>query len=271
MEDLFLFFLFILGLCVGSFLNVVIQRLPRGSSIIKKRSHCFSCKKNLKWYDMVPLLSFVFLKGKCRFCHSPISWQYPTVELITGILFVATILFLPEKSIMYHVVSIKYAIPIVYFLFIVSSFIAIFFIDLKHGIIPDKIVYPAVIISLLYIILNTYYPLRSEASLILPYFLSAVGAFLFFLLIFLATRGRGMGFGDVKLSFLMGLVLGFPAIVIALYSAFLTGAIASIILVVLGKKKIPGGTIPFGPFLVIGTFIALFFGRYIQEIIRPFF
>lgn len=80
-----------------------------------------------------------------------------------------------------------------------------------------------------------------------------------------------MGFGDVKLSFLMGLVLGFPGVVIALYSAFLTGALASIILVVSGKKKIPGGTIPFGPFLVLGMFIALFLGNSIQEILKPFF
>ncbi len=253
-----LIFIFILGLCVGSFLNVVIERLPRGESIIKKRSYCPSCKKNLKWYDMIPVFSFVFLKGKCRFCQSPISFQYPTVELVTGVLFVGVIWGIREIGEIGDIWTIGYS------LFIVSSLIAIFFIDLKYGIIPDKIIYPAFIVSFLYILLNTYY-------LILSHLFSAIGAFLFFLLIFLATRGRGMGFGDVKLSFLMGLVLGFTAIVIALYSAFLTGALASIILVVLGKKKIPGGTIPFGPFLVIGTLIALFFGNSIQEIVKPFF
>ncbi len=263
MEDLFLFFLFLLGLCVGSFLNVVIQRLPRGSSIIKKRSHCFSCKKNLKWYDMIPLLSFVNLAGKCRFCHSPISLQYPVVELVTGLLFIWVI---------GGIGGIRDVWVIGYYLFIISSFIVIFFIDLKHGIIPDKIVYPAILIASLFAIFSPRFGEAGNFQLsTLNYVLSAIGAFLFFLLIFLATRGRGMGFGDVKLSFLMGLVLGFPGVVIALYSAFLTGAIASIILVVSGKKKIPGGTIPFGPFLVLGMFIALFLGDSIQEIVKPFF
>lgn len=244
-----LFIIFFIGLCVGSFLNVLIDRLPREESIIKKRSYCESCKHKLAWYDLIPLLSFVMLSGKCRYCGFPISFYYPTVELITGVLFVLTFFFLPGESILYY-------------LFIVSSLITIFFIDLKYGIIPDKIVYPSIFLTFVFIALNTQY-------LILNTLLSAFGSFLFFLFLWAITRGRGMGFGDVKYTFLMGLILGFPNIVVGLYVAFLTGAIVSLILVLWGKKKLKGSTIPFGPFLVFGTIVALFWGDILMRMVLP--
>ncbi|MCL5434892.1 MAG: A24 family peptidase, partial [Patescibacteria group bacterium] len=133
-----------------------------------------------------------------------------------------------------------------------------FFSDLKYGIIPDKIVFPATIISL------TYAFIIYHLSFII-YLASGIGSFIFFLLLFLATRGKGMGFGDVKLSFLLGLVLGFPKIILALYLAFLTGAISGIILILWRKKRSLKETIPFGPFLTIGALIALFWGEFIYS------
>ncbi len=250
------FVLFVIGLFVGSFLGVLVDRLPKDESVLKGRSYCEKCKKKLGAFDLIPLLSFIFLSGRCRYCKAPLSFYYPVIELTTGILFVLCYIFqfFPQSGI-----SLRETI---FSLFIVSSLIVVFFTDLKYGIIPDKIIYPAIVISLLFIILNTKY-------LILNTSLSALGAFLFFLLLFLITRGRGMGFGDVKLVFLMGLFLGFPKIIIALYLAFLTGALVSIILVIWGKKKLKGGTVPFGPFLVLGTLISFFFGNQVLLRVLP--
>lgn len=241
--------LFILGIFVGSFLNVLVDRLPKGESIIKDRSHCEKCKATLKWYDLIPLLSFLMLRGKCRYCHAPISLYYPTVELTTGVMFALVFIFTG-----FRIYDLGFMILLLSFL------IVIFFTDLKYGIIPDAILLPASIVSLLYLFLN-------PNSLIINHLLSAVGACLFFLILFLVTKGRGMGFGDVKFSFLMGLILGFPNIVVSLYIAFLTGAIVGIILILWRKKRVFGTAIPFGPFLVLGTFSALFWGERILAMV----
>lgn len=253
--------IFILGLFVGSFLNVLVDRLPKGESVVRGRSHCEKCKKTLAWYDLIPLLSFLQLKGQCRYCRTPLSVYYPVIELVTGAIFVITFIFVSQESIMYQVLSIKYIWELFYYLFIVSSFIVIFFADLKYGIIPDKIIFPAILVSFLYLILNTQYS-------ILPHLLSAIGACLFFLALFLVTKGRGMGFGDVKFAFLMGLILGFPNIIVGLYVAFLTGAMLGCILIVWRKKRLHGTTIPFGPFLVIGTLAAIFFGENFLTVLK---
>jgi len=249
----FLFFIFIIGLFIGSFLNVLVDRLSREESIIKGRSHCEKCKKTLQWYDLIPLLSFILLGRKCRYCHFPLSFYYPVVELTTGILFVIAYLFI-NNNLPFTIYHLPF-ISLFYYLFIVSCLIVVFFADLKYGIIPDKIVFPAILVSFLYLILNTKY-------LILPHLLSALGAGLFFLFLSLIKikKHRAMGFGDVKFAFLMGLILGFQNIIVSLYIAFLTGAIAGCILILWGKKKLTGTSIPFGPFLVLGTFLALFWG-----------
>jgi leader peptidase (prepilin peptidase) / N-methyltransferase len=144
-----------------------------------------------------------------------------------------------------------------FYLFIISNLVSIFFIDLKHGIIPFSLVLSGVLVTFLYLILNNLY--------FIPNILSAFGAFLFFLLLFLVTRGRGMGFGDVVYVFFMGLLLGFPQIVVGLYLAFVSGAVISLLLVWLRLKKLKGGIIPFGPFLVFGTIVALFLGNNIID------
>lgn len=250
---MFIFFIFITGLSIGSFLNILVDRFPRNESLIRGRSHCEKCKKILKWYDLIPLLSFISLKGKCRYCHAHLSLYYPVVEFTTGILFVLVYLFV---GIMNHELRIM---DLVYYLFLASSLIVIFFADLKYGIIPDKVLFLSVIVSLIYLFLI-------HNSLFLIHLYSALGALAFFFFLFLITKGRGMGFGDVKFAFLMGLILGFPNIIVALYVAFLTGAIVGIILILWRRKKVFGTAIPFGPFLVLGTFIALFWGENISHL-----
>ena len=245
-------FIFILGLCVGSFLNVLIYRLPR-SLPLTGRSFCPKCKKKISWHDNVPLLSFLLLKGRCRACHSHISVQYPVVELVTGVLFIWVWWWVKGwcgETLNCYIVILLYC-------YIVASLVVIFFIDLKHQIIPDQIIYPAVFISFLYQITN--YQL-----LITNYLITAFVAAFFFLLLHLLTRGRGMGFGDVKLAFLIGLVLGFPKAILAFYLAFLTGAFVGVILILAGKKKF-GQHIAFGPYLAASTIITLFWGEQILK------
>ena len=246
------FFIFIVGLFAGSFLNVLADRLPKGKSPIKGRSHCDKCRKTLKWFDLIPLLSFISLKGKCRYCFTPLSFYYPIVELATGVIFALTFYFF---GIMNHELRIM---DLFYYLFLVSSLIVIFFADLRYGIIPDKVVFSAITIIFLYLFIN-------PSSLIINHLFSAVGASLFFLLLFLITKGKGMGFGDVKFAFLMGLILGFPNIIVGLYVAFLTGAIIGCILILWRKKRVFGTAIPFGPFLVIGTLVSIFLGDFLFQ------
>jgi len=265
MDITILFILFVLGICVGSFLNVLIDRIPNNQSPLKGRSHCDKCKKTLEWHDLIPLISYLYLKGKCRHCRAHISFYYPLVELITGIMFV--IIFLYLRDLRFTIYDLRFFLHYFYYLFILSSFIVIFFTDLKYGIIPDKILYPAAVISTIYNLSFTIYsPIVNHQSSIINNIFSGAGAFLFFLALYLVTKGKGMGFGDVKLAFLIGIVLGFPKILAALYLAFLTGAICGIILIIWRKKKLKGGTIPFGPFLIIGAVLSLFFGEKIIQL-----
>src|SRR3989344_7805016 len=213
---------FVLGLCVGSFANVLIDRLPKGESVWFGRSHCDHCKKTLRWFELIPLLSYVLQGGRCRRCNKTLSLQYPIIELVTGIGF----LYLPWTE-----------------WIIFSSLLVIFVTDLKYMIIPDSMIVIGVIGSI---------------GAIRENMLAGLGAVLFFLVLYLITRGRGLGFGDAKLAFLLGLWLGFPRIIIALYLAFLTGAVVGVTLI-LGRKKKLKSKIAFGPFLVIGAIGAYFY------------
>lgn len=232
---------FVLGLCVGSFLNCVVYRLNLSSfrGLFFGRSYCDHCRRKLAWYDLIPLLSFVVLGGKCRYCRKPISWQYPAVELATGIITI---------FIFFQWLTLIFSLLLTY------ALIVIFVSDLKYQIIPDQVVYPAILLTLVYNFVS-HFP-----STFLGYLLAGFGAAGFFWLLYLLTSKRGMGLGDVKLAGLMGLLLGWPKIVIAFYFSFLTGACLGVILILARKRKF-GQTIPFGPFLVGGTLVAWFFGE----------
>lgn len=255
MEELFVFSLlfFLFGTVIGSFLNVLVDRIPRNESVIKSRSHCEHCRHKLAWYDLIPVFSYIFLGGKCRYCQKHIGYYYPFVEVLTGVLFVMTLLFaVPDISLLLALDS-RTVLDLLYYLFLISCLIVVVFTDMKYGIIPFKIAGAALIVAFLYALFSPY---------LLSHILSAIATFGLFLFLFLITRGKGLGFGDVVYAFLMGLVLGYPKIIVGLYIAFLTGAIISLILVWTGKKKLKGGSIPFGPFLVGGTILGLFYGDF---------
>ena len=255
----FYLLIFVFGLIIGSFLNCVIYRLEVDESLTGN-SYCPKCKHFLRWYDLIPVLSFVFLKGKCRYCQKSISWQYPLVELATGIIFV---LIFNQFSI-FNFQNFLFSI----FYFLLSSFLIIIFIyDLKHYIIPDKIIYPAIGITFIYQLFrslglvnwNLFGIWNLEFGILAP-ILSAILASGFFLIIVLFSRGQSMGVGDIKLAFLMGLILGWPNILVALFFAFFTGAIIGVGLIFLRQKTLKS-EVPFAPFLITGTFFALFWGE----------
>ena len=244
--------IFLFGLSVGSFLNCVIYRLETGGSFLRGRSFCPRCKHTLSWQDLIPVFSFFCLRGRCRYCQEKISWQYPLVELATGFLFV---LFFEIRSPIIDIWEIG-SLAIIPFLVI------IFVYDLKHYIIPDKVIYPAIGIALVYDLWKSDFLLSIFGKS--DFLLSAFGATGFFLAIVVVSRGKWMGTGDIKLGFLMGLLLGWPKILVALFLAFLTGAIIGIGLMALGKKTLKS-EVPFGPFLVTGTFAVIFWGQQIID------
>lgn len=261
LTSLFYFIIFIFGLVVGSFLNCVIYRLEVGKDFLEGRSFCPHCKHILNWKDLIPLLSFLILRAKCRYCKKPISWQYPLVELATGALFV---LIVNQQLTPFSIINF-------FFLFLISCFLIIIFIyDLKHYIIPDRVIYPAILVVIIWLGLNSIFFNTNPRSYLLNSIVSAFGAAIFFLAIVLVSKGEWMGVGDIKLAFLMGLFLGFPNILVALFGGVLMGAIIGVGLIIAGKKTLKS-EVPFAPFLVGGTFLALFFGERIISWYLNFF
>ncbi len=264
----FSFLIFIFGLVVGSFLNCVIYRLEKGENFLSGRSYCPHCKHTLDWKDLIPILSFLILRGKCRYCHQKISYQYPLVELVTAFLFVVAaqnqLTVNSEQLTLFNFFNFCYLLTIICFLII------IFVYDLKYYIIPDKVIYPAIALTFIYQLFGNWKLLCVNSGQIgnlqplLNPLASGFLASLFFLLIVLVSRGRWMGVGDIKLAFLMGLVLGWPNILVALFLAFFIGAAIGIELIMSGRKTLKS-EVPFGPFLVTGTFLALFFSERIID------
>lgn len=232
---------FVFGLIFGSFLNVVIYRLKNGRNVIFGRSFCPECKTQLQWHDLIPILSFVWLRGHCRYCRKKISYQYPVVEILSGFIWVGVFY------------KFGVSLPNIYYLFILSLFLVIAVYDFKWKIIPDKIVYPAIAIALVYNF--------NISSLI-----TATATFSFFFLIFYFSNGRAMGLGDAKLAVLIALFLSPLATFIAFDLAFIIGAIFGIILIGFGKKTFKS-QIAFGPFLVIGATISFFMSDLILKFI----
>lgn len=232
-------FIFILGTVIGSFINVCIYRIPRGESVVYPPSHCPWCGYNLELLDLIPILSYLRLRGRCRKCGNKISGQYPLVELLTGIIFV----FAFSK----FGFTFEFLAEIVLIICLIIST----FIDIKHQIIPDKVVLPTAVIGLLLTFL-----LRLQN---LPdYFLgSAVGGGII-LLIAVLSRG-GMGGGDVKLFAAVGMFLGLRLTILSILLSFIFGSIAGLMLIMLNLKKIKDA-IPFGPFIALGSVISLFMG-----------
>ena len=248
---------FILGIIIGSFLNVCIYRIPRKESIAYPASHCIYCNSYLKWYDLVPMLSYLSLKGKCRYCGGSISPRYPFVELLTGIIYLLTF---------YHY---GLSLNFIFYSFLLSILIAISFIDYDEQIIPDGLLLILLSGATIYKLLN-YFLLKLPLKLWDNIFGFLIGFTLFFL-IALISKGS-MGGGDIKLIALLGLILGLKKTLLNILLSFIIGAIVSIVLL-LTKRKGRKDAIPFGPFINIGFLITLFWGDliinwYIRTLLR---
>lgn len=260
MEIIFYVFILIFGLIIGSFLNCIIFRLEKEESFLEGKSKCIHCGHELGWKDLFPIFSFLSLAGKCRYCGRPISIQYPLVEIFTGIIFVLITWNLGFNWLLGF--GQWDLLNIVYFWIICSFFIIIFVYDLRHYLIPDSVVYSGIGLTFLYNLFKIWNAGHGYLEdLQNTIFAISVGAGIF-LLIFLISRGKWIGFGDIKLGLFMGLFLGWPNITIALFLGILFGAIIGVVLILSGKKNI-SSEIPFGPFLITGMFISFFWGNQI--------
>ena len=245
---------FVLGSIWGSFCNVCIYRLPDNDSVVTKRSFCRSCKNKIKWYDNIPLLSFIFLKGKCRGCKNKISSQYFLVELISAISFL--------------LIYFLYGISITTLLLIILSifFIIIFFIDLKHYIIPNELTFPLMLIGFI----KSFDPNLNQT--IFPnYINSLLGGFfgyaIIWLIIFFYKKVRnkeGMGLGDAKLMAVIGFWFGWLSIPFTIFISSFVALIFSIPSLI-KKNKNMATQIPFGPYIIIGCIIYVSFANQIKH------
>ena len=247
---------FILGSIWGSFCNVCIYRLPNNESVVKGRSFCPSCKNKIKWYDNIPFLSFLFLKGKCRNCSNKISFQYFLVELISAISFV-TIYFI-------------YGISITTLLLIILSifFIIIFFIDLKHYIIPNELTFPLMVIGFI----KSFDPNLNQT--IFPNYINSLlggvfGYSIIWLIIFFYNKVRnkeGMGLGDAKLMAVVGFWFGWASIP---FTIFISSIVALVIVIpsLVKKTRDMSAQIPFGPYIIIGCILYVSFSNQIKYLL----
>lgn len=251
-----IFFLF--GLIVGSFLNVVIARLRTLESILG-RSFCRHCRKKIRWYDNVPLLSFLVLGGKCRDCGERISWRYPAVEALTAILFaVAGWLFFSPFDAMSWIRATEVS-GVIAFAIVIAAY------DARYKEIPMAVLWLGILWSGIIAMWKDALLLFSHLSGVFDLALysgmaAGLGAFLLFFLLAALSRERWMGLGDAYVAFWMGLVLGWPNILSALVWAFTLGALWGIMLIMLGKSSLKS-QLPFAPFLLAGMLLILFLGK----------
>jgi leader peptidase (prepilin peptidase)/N-methyltransferase len=248
--EIFYYVIFVvLGLVIASFLNVCADRLPANKSIIKPPSHCDSCNRRLSVKDLIPVFSYFFARGKCRYCGARIPLRVILVEIITGALF----------GFLFWRFGLSPAFGIGCFYSCI--FILILITDLEHGLILNKIIYPALIAAL---IINLIFSAITPAwQIIINALIGGAGGFILFLLIVIISRG-GMGFGDVKMAGLIGLALGWQEGLVAILIGVILGGLVAIVLLA-SKIKRRKQAIPFGPFLSIGAIIALLYG---QEILH---
>ncbi|MDO8466556.1 MAG: prepilin peptidase [bacterium] len=235
--------LFLGGTAIGSFLNVLALRYEDGGKIFRQdiltgRSRCPYCKKILRWYELIPLLSFLFQLGRCRRCGKALGWQYPIVEIAGGLIFALTPLYLPNAPI---------------WIAILLTLLLITLVDLRLLVIPDQL---NVLLALLAIGL---FIKDFSGPILINHLLGAVVGFLIIGLLVLGSRGRGMGIGDWKFVAALGLLFGWPKILILLALAFVAGGVAGAVILLLRIKKLKDA-IPFGPFLALASLLTIIFG-----------
>ena len=228
-----------MGAAVGSFLNVVIYRLPRGESLVHPRSRCPGCGTQIAGYDNIPIVSWLLLRGRCRHCGTPISPRYPAVELITALVFAAVVLVRGFDD------DLIIELPFV------AGLIALAGIDRDHKLLPNKIVYPLAVWGVIAVLV-------ADRGDTVEHFVAGAGAFLFLLAAALAYPS-GMGMGDVKLSGVMGIYLG-ASVIPALLIAFLTGSVVGIAIIAREGAEARKKAVPFGIFLAIGGIVGVLAG-----------
>ena len=233
---------------MGSFVSVVVVRWENIRSIFSSRSRCDKCKHTLGAGDLIPIVSYLSLSGKCRYCNSKISPINLIYEISGGLVFVLVGLFYPTVPVLGFVLVLLISVVL----------LCLFFIDYIYGILPD-------VLLLILFFLTTLLVLQMGLEVFLSQLVVCVGLFILFLIVYLLTSGRGIGFGDVKFALVIGYLLGFPNSLLAIYLAFVIGALVALCLIGAGRKKFRGGTIAFGPFLVIGVFVVLLFSEYIYS------
>lgn len=245
----------LLGLFIGSFINVVVLRTLSGKSFVTGRSECPECHKQLKWHELVPVLSYVLQRGTCRGCGKHVSAQYPLVELATGALFAS----------LYAIWGTDSTLTIfsfVVWLVVAGLLMASAVYDWRWMLLPDAFMLPTIVISALYVlVLATYFGqnvllARGLGALVFAGFFAALWGF---------SKGKWLGDGDIRLALVMGLMLSTPQLITAVFFSFNIAAVASIVLLAT-KRKTRKDVIPLGPFLIVGTFIGLFAGQWLTKL-----
>lgn len=254
--------LFVFGLAFGSFLNAFEYRLFTKRDWVKERSHCPGCKHELGAFDLIPVVSWLLLGGRCRYCGRKVSWQYPVVEFVMGLLFAlyGWVVLFQDQS--WQIPTVLDIATLIFGLIVIWSLVFFTVYDLKYGLIPDKVLLSLIIITIL-----GYLPFLAEHPL--GNALAGLGTGGFFSLIIWLTKGKGMGGGDMKLVLWFGLFFGWPNILWILYLSFVVGGILGVFLLVSKIRKI-GQTIPFGPFLTISAFIVLIYGERISQLFSKY-
>lgn len=248
------FLVFYFGAVIGSFLNVVILRLPNQETL-SGRSHCLKCKRQLSVLDLFPIFSFLFLKGKCRTCDNKISPRYLVMELVTGLLFLCRWLFLPPETLVLGIQLLRDWV-------FIASLVVIFMVDFEYYLILDKVLIgfgvPILVANIVLDIL-TGQTWDLHRSLVFLGLINGVGFASVFFILWWVSKGRWIGFGDVKLMLLLGMALGWPTTFIAWMTSFFMGTIFSIPLLLLKKKEF-SSKLPLGCFLSLASLLALFWG-----------
>ena len=245
--------IFLIGLCIGSFLGVIIFRLDKKAGLFIGRSECQKCGKRLKWHDLFPVLSYVLLMTRCRNCKGKISPVYPLTELITAFYFLFFYVFYKPV----------FGVEDFYYLLIITSFIALIFFDYLYFLLPDKIILPLIIIS---VVFNYFFRWPEFMGLLL----SSLVLGGIFAIIHLVSKGEWVGFGDIKLLFLVGLVLGYPLGFLSMILSVWIAALVGIGLIIFGKAN-RKTALPFGSFLSGVSILIIIFQNEIQNILGQFF
>ena len=246
---------FLIGISIGSFLNVCIHRIPLKQSIILPPSHCPNCKKLIPAYFNIPIVSFIYLRGKCKFCKKKISIIYPFVETITGLFFLY----------FGYIFGISFDLLLIYFL--IPIFIIIFFIDIKYLIIPDILIFLLFLICILKLFISNnvfIFPNLIDSilgSLIALFLIGGLISFYYFI-----RKIEAMGFGDLKLFTILGFLFGINGIFFIIILSSICGAVVGSIIILKNKKNL-NTELPFGPYIIVASFIYLIFAKNINEII----